>query len=362
MNQSEREAQLREVVAWDAKAIGELASLSRLRVWSFAPNSTFEPGILGELVRLPKLQYLSFQGSKLESENLRSLAKLASLRSLNLKECRFGADDFNFLCEQFANGTCPKLQEIYLDGASIGEEELRALGKVERLCGLNLSNNAISDAGLEHLSGLKKLETLCVQNTRVTEAGVLRLAVLPHLSTIILGNQKDSEKICQKLFLAQVALQKSNVPLDSAQLQAAEEQLRGFLAEMERWELDTGTRLGELVRSHKTVGDFNRAIKKLNIEVGARRAAIVARYCSRKLQTPIVIYDNLSGLVSNLPQFRGSVEWIDTETPTRKKTYFYAEGFVHMVIKRRYTLIFEGGEWKLDKVQYWKGGWRRETF
>ena len=359
MSRSERERKerLRILKSWGVSAMADLSCLPRLRSWSFAPGATFEPYVLNGLARWPDLQHLSFQNSDLSRDDLLSLALRDSLKHLDLKECRFDLADFRLLCDEWARGACPHLAALWLEATAIGDEELRAMGQIERLQTLVLSHTQISDVGLAHLRGLKKLETLWLRNSNVSDDGVLRLAVLPRLTYVVLGSVHRSEQLNNRLFRAQVALQKSEAPLDAAQLQAADARLRAFLRDMEKWERDTWSRHGELRSRFSPLRDFSHEVEKLRIESIAPRAAIITRYCSRKLQTR-----SLAHFVqyNPLPQFQTPTDWIDAETPTKKNTLFYGEGRVPKVDKRRYTLVLEDGEWKLDAVHRWNATWRRE--
>lgn len=365
MPQYDTEERLHSLTQWDADAISELASVSRLRIWAFAPNSTFGPGILGGLTRLRNLQFLAFNGSELESENLRAVAQFASLRRIDLKNCRFGPDDFAWLCEQWATGACPKLNEIWLEGTTIGDQELRALGKVERGRWIILSNTPISDAGVEYLTGIKKLETLWLQNTRVTETGILKLAVLRKLSIVVLEDKKQSEKVRDQLFQAQMALQKSKKPLGQAQLDDADKRLREFLASMEDWERSAYARAQEIENRHKAARPQSNVLSEAEwsetqqfwSDIRAQKADLAPKFCSRKL-----LERGAGGTDSygDPPRYQRAKEWTDVEMPSKKKVIFYGDGTSSIDSKRRYTMVWEDGQWKLDEVQWWSGGWKRE--
>lgn len=365
MNQSEREAQLRPLQLWDARAMTELASLSRLRLWKFAAKSSFETGILSELSRLPILQFLSFEESEIESASLRALATIASLRRLDLKGCRFAAEDFNFLCEQWARGACPRLQEVWLEGTVIGDDELQTLGRVERLRSLDLKNTTISDVGLKHLHGLKKLNWLFLLNTSVSDAGVMELAVLPQLSGVGPSDGTTAKKVGERLFLAQVALKKSTKPINRTQLDAADARLRAFLEEREVWEREAYRLAMEIRKRHEATrpnpheGSPAEIIEEQEFwrNLNAQKAAIAARYCSQKL---LVQGAGRADSYGNPPWFQRADRWLDYETPSRQKTIFYGSGRSNSDSKRRYTLVLEDGDWKLNEVQWWSGGWKRD--
>lgn len=363
MNQEELEAQLQGVKQWDRGKMGELASLSRLRLWKFADGAQFEANTFGELSRLKILQFLAFENSELEGDNLRSLPRLPLLRRLDLKGCRFAADDFAFLCEQWAQGACPKLSEVWLAGASVGDDELRALGRIERLRWLILDDTAISDAGLESLHTIPKLETLWLRNTPVTDEGVLGLAVLPRLSIVVLSDPERSKDIRARLFEAQVALKKSKKSVNQTQVEAASLRLHAFLGEMEAWELSAYERAQDIEKRHKAARPQSNVMSDAEAEendvfwsdINEQKSVLAARFCSQKL---LERGAGNAGSYGNPPHFEQQKEWIDVETPSKKRTIFYGEG--RMQEKRRYIMVLEEGEWKLDEVQWWSGGWKRD--
>ncbi|BCM92481.1 hypothetical protein IAD21_04361 [Abditibacteriota bacterium] len=354
MSPYENKARLLSLKHWDADAVRELTSLTNFDIWTFEPQATFEAGVLGELTRPRQWRFLSIHDSELERGNLRALAIHSSLRRLDLKGCRFDVVDFVWLCEQLAAGACPKLTEFWLEGTPIGDEEMRALGKIERLRQLDLSGTAVSDAGLSHLLGLKNLNRLSYRNTHVSEVGIMSLAALPRL------NGLNGE-----FFLAQIAAKKSKKPLDQVQLAVAGGRLRDFLADMEDWERAAYKRAKDIEKRYKALrpkfNEFSEAESREDeqfwLDIREQKAAIVQRYCSQKLLGRGAAF---VGSYGNPPRFQRISDWIDFETPSKKKTIFYGEGRSSFNGKRRYTMILEKGEWKLDEVQWWSGGWKRD--
>ena len=366
MNQTSSQQHLSTLQTWNTAAIRELCSIHQLKMWGFAPHSTFEPEVLGGLANVSGLQILGFRDSNLSQGDLLNLARLESLQQLDLKACRFDPADLRSLCDEWARGECPLIASLWLEATAIGDEELRSIGQIESLQTLILSHTRVTDAGLEHLRGLKKLKTLWLRNTNVSEDGVLQLAVLPRLTNVVLSSAHKSEQLREGLFRAQVALQKSKKPLNQEQLAASDAPLRAFLGEMEDWERTAYRRASDIEKRHKAERplphQMSDAEAQQNTEfwrdINAQKSDIAVRYCSQKLLSRGA---GRAGSYGNPPQFQRIGEWMDFETPSKQKTIFY--GLVRSTIndKRRYTLVLEDDQWKLDEVQRWSGGWKRDT-
>ncbi len=366
MNHTKIEAQLSEVKEWGADRVGELVALSRfIRLWKFAPGSQFAPGVLRALAQLRKLEFLYFDGGDLERNNLLAFADIPLLRRLHLQNCRFDADDLTALCSKFAAGSAPKLQDLWLENTPTTDEDLKAVGKIERLRWLILSGTQVTDAGLEHLHSLKKLEVLWLHGTKVSDAGVLRLVVLPRLTALVTAGTSCSPNIYDQLFEARLAKSKSKKPVNTAQVESADKVLRAFIGQMENWERDANTHASDIrerhksTRPHPNTGSDAEAKEDAEFwrDLSAQKADIVGRFCSQKLLTRGV---GFAGGYGNPPRFETKLAvWFDVETPSKTKTVFYGSG---RTSQRRYTMILDGSEWKLDEVQRWSGNWIRDFY
>ena len=86
--------------------------------------------------------------------------------------------------------TLPKCRELVTYWATITNDELAVIGRLDDLQTLKLSdsftcrNSKISDEGIRHLSNLKQLRILYLARTRITDDGLRHIRALRNLSLI----------------------------------------------------------------------------------------------------------------------------------------------------------------------------------
>lgn len=351
---------------WDRTCLERLvASRSVGTGASFAPGSVFADGCLAPLADVSRLALVAFRDSELSRDNLLTLTRLPAVVRIDLYGCRFRADDFAAFCDALAGGGSPKLSELWLENTAVTDDDLTFIGRIERLRWLILSGTRITDAGLTNLLPLKKLETLWLERLPITDEGVLRLAALPKLTGLPTRETNCSTDIGDKLFRAQVALQKSKTPTNDAQVEAADERLREFLRAMEAWERAAYARAGEIEKEYRAQRHqpnvYSEAEGRANEifwrEINEQKAAIAERFCSRSL---LARGAGRAGSYGSPPRLIAPTgDWIATETPSKTKTVFTGESSSPGDY-RRYTMKYENDEWRVDEVQWWAGGWKRD--
>jgi hypothetical protein len=62
-----------------------------------------------------------------------------------------------------------------LERSDVTDEGLKHLAKLAKLRSLDLRQTAVTDAGLKHLEGMVELRELFVTSSKVTDAGVFAL-------------------------------------------------------------------------------------------------------------------------------------------------------------------------------------------
>jgi len=353
---------------WTRADVERLVSTKPQR-WVFRAPSHFADDSLAPLATAMKLAGLSFQGCSLSRENLLCLARVPVLQSLGLKECDFSPADLSDFCEELVACNPPRLKTLRLTGTSVGDAELVAVGRIVSLRDLHLNETSVSDAGLERLRPLKKLQILWLDGTRVSDEGVLGLAVLPQLWGLPTRNTACSKDIRARLFEAQLALAQPKKKLVPAQVQAAAGRLRGFLREYEAWQRDVAKRANDIekrFRPLRTQGNVYteeewKEHEHFMDDIRASKSALAARFCSIRLLS------RGAGRVGSYslgePPALSEAPWLQVSTPSPITTVFVApphpdEAYGY---PRRYTMTLELGEWKLDEVQHWSGGWKRDT-
>lgn len=353
---------------WTRADVERLVS-TKPQNWGFGPPSHFADDSLAPLANATKLARLSFYGCHLSRENLRCLAAIPALQHLDLRECDFSPADLSDFCEELAAQGSLRLKTLQLTGTSVGDVELLAVGKIVSLQTLHLNETKVSDAGLEHLRSLKKLEILWLDGTRVSDKGVLRLAILPRLWGLPARNTACSNDIRARLFEVQLALAQTKKKFVPAQAQAAEIRLRDFLREYEAWQRDVAKRANDIekrfrplrAQSNVFTEDEWQEKRHFFVDISASKSVLATRFCSTRL-----LSRGAGGVWSyshDEPPALGESSWLQVGTLSPITTVFVApphpdEAYGY---PRRYTMTLELGEWKLDEVQHWAGGWKRDT-
>jgi mono/diheme cytochrome c family protein len=88
----------------------------------------------------------------------------------------------------------PKIVELDLKNAGIGDAGLAHLAGLTDLQRLHLEKTKVTDAGLQHLKGLSSLVYLNLYGTEVTDAGLEHLKPLKQLKNLYLWQTKVSEE------------------------------------------------------------------------------------------------------------------------------------------------------------------------
>ncbi|MBC7809159.1 MAG: hypothetical protein H7145_23740 [Akkermansiaceae bacterium] len=337
----------------------------KVQVYTFPPDARFEEGALAPLEGATQLRVLAFHDSTLSGRDLMSLTRLPALTSLDLRGCRFAAGDFRAFCDALAGGGSPKPSRLWLEDTPVADDDL---GAVAGLRWVILSGTKITDAGLTHLLTLRKLETLWLDRTDVSDTGVFSLAVLANLSGIPTRQTRCSPDVADRLFQAQLALQAPKSTPDEAQVTAASARLYEFLGDIDEWSrlaLERNDEIKSRAESlQRTQPDtpretFTRAREESWSEIVAKKAEIVGRYCTQEAIRRGAGDVRSFGGDPVLPQIR-ETGWASAETPSKVRTVF-VNGGAGSWNRHRYAMKWESGEWRVDEVHYWYGGWKRDS-
>jgi internalin A len=119
---------------------------------------------------------VDLSNTKVKDEDLKCLAGLNTLRSLNL-------DQTAITDAGLANlKSLPKLQELHLRGTRITDAGLACLGNMTQLEVLDLTGTRISDAGLANMSQLRQLRSLDLTSVKIKGTGLVYLKGLNRLT------------------------------------------------------------------------------------------------------------------------------------------------------------------------------------
>jgi hypothetical protein len=165
-------------------AVSQLPDMERI---NFTAVRFSEPIDLDGWSRLGKLETLHLSDMQLNELDLTPLAKLPSLRWLDLSKSTVTDEGIAWLSQT-------QLVRLELDQTRITGKCLQALPQT--LTRLELSNTTIIDSDLQFLSHLKNLEDLFLAEVSLDGSGLIHLKSLPKLSHLSLyDNDIDEEML-----------------------------------------------------------------------------------------------------------------------------------------------------------------------
>ena len=129
----------------------------------------------------------------LDSQRIKQLAGLRSLRTLNLSGAELNDQQFELIAKQ------PQLQSLNLSGTAIGRSSFKLLGRMPKLRSLSLRYLAVDDSDLSILADLEQLSTLDLTGTGLSDKGLQTLAELPSLKTLSLQHSPVTDKGLRQL-------------------------------------------------------------------------------------------------------------------------------------------------------------------
>lgn len=138
-----------------------------LRQLSLIGTDATDEGV-ASVARLPRLTHLWLDGHSISEKGLRTLREARQLSWLGLSRTSLTPDAIRQL-------SALELKSLEIRDAGIGEAELQAIGQLETLEQLDLSQNAFLGPGLQSLAKLKSLKRLDLSQTAVTDEDVQKL-------------------------------------------------------------------------------------------------------------------------------------------------------------------------------------------
>ena len=199
----------------------------------FCPRRKDAESVLRELVALPMLNELDLQGSNVTDDGAAPLAKLATLRKLNVVNTRMTGAGLRHLvplslyelhcnpqkdadlglmyvgklksletldlCYSSVDDAAllrlrglENLKELDLLGAPLDGRAFRDLPSLKTLRSLNLEDTRLSDHGLGDLPMSDTLEKLFLDGTKITDASIPALKRFPNISVLGLSETSVS--------------------------------------------------------------------------------------------------------------------------------------------------------------------------
>ena len=174
--------------------LSPLVTLHCLERLNLSGNSDLDDSQISHLADLRRVSTLDVSGTQTGNRGLESLARMESLRRLDLRQCG-----------QITNegllplGRISTLQALSLNATVISDEGLKPLGGFSQLTELDLSGTKITDAGLVHVLPLNELKNLNLAGTSIGDPGLDTLQRLPQLEELILINTRVTDQGMEKL-------------------------------------------------------------------------------------------------------------------------------------------------------------------
>ncbi|WP_145369896.1 leucine-rich repeat domain-containing protein [Maioricimonas rarisocia] len=128
-----------------------------------------------DLLEVRTLQRLSLTEQRFDNGMLRRLSQLTNLEDLRLSNCEFAGELPDF-------GAMPRLRVLWVTGARLSADDLKALLAAPRLRELRLVYSDVTDADVAHIADAQpELEVLDLWYTGITQESLPELSRLVHL-------------------------------------------------------------------------------------------------------------------------------------------------------------------------------------
>jgi hypothetical protein len=142
----------------------------------------FRPGVIEDLVYLPKLKELRFS-TNIDDKDLEYIGKLKSLEFLDISSFEissYGIDKLKNL---------PKLKRLNLWNAYMSDAEMEPLRKLTCIEHLDLGGDQLTDETLVNLESMKELQYLYIMFDHFNGTGLRYLKGLDHLQELIIESK-----------------------------------------------------------------------------------------------------------------------------------------------------------------------------
>jgi len=130
------------------------------------PESRITADGLKHLAGLPNLEHLRLRGPGVDDAALEEIAKIASLRILNLPQGEFSNSGLERL------KALPQLVQLRFHSAAVTDAGMITLAVLPSLARLHLIDVPITDAGLKTLVGMRRLESLYIDGGEFSNAAI----------------------------------------------------------------------------------------------------------------------------------------------------------------------------------------------
>ena len=142
-----------------------LAGLENLRVLLIDdPTAWFSATSLTAFNDLPKLEHLRHRGGGINDAALAQIARIQSLRILNLPRAEFSDAALTHL------KTLPALEQLRFGSSQVTDAGMKTIAELPSLKRVHLITVPITDAGLTVLAAIPQLESLYIDGGNISDA------------------------------------------------------------------------------------------------------------------------------------------------------------------------------------------------
>lgn len=140
--------------------------------------------------QLPKLDTLSISNTSITADGLQKL-NLEQMVALNINRVKRAK---TLLARLSKNRV---LQRLHLMGADLNDDDLKYIARIRSLRWMDLKNNFFTDAGIRPLVSLVKMKDLQIDGMGLTPKSIQTFSQFPELSTLVIGrcSWKNKEKL-----------------------------------------------------------------------------------------------------------------------------------------------------------------------
>jgi internalin A len=146
---------------------------------------------LKQLGAFKALSYLQLGHTKVEGAGLEAVSSLP-IKNLGLEADTLSEDAFK------AIGKMNALESLNLTDAKMKADWLKHIGGLPNLSGLTLMRTDFDDAAVKHVAGLPNLVELTLNDTKLSDVGFQELLKLPKLKNLLVDGTKVSKEVYQK--------------------------------------------------------------------------------------------------------------------------------------------------------------------
>ncbi len=157
----------------------------------FLTRTGVSDATLKQLAAFKKLKYLALDETKVAGPGLETLTGLP-IKHVSLQRCDLTEDAFKAL------GKMNSLEELWLSDTKLQPDWLKHLAHLPQLKELTLMGTSFNDDAVKLVKSLPKLETLALNNTKLGDKGFRELIALPQLQSLNVDGTQVTREVYQK--------------------------------------------------------------------------------------------------------------------------------------------------------------------